>query len=57
MAAKGLDSCIYPDTDILLTENIEEKRAPTLASGLTNSGHSAHRCCVNLLHALQQFCN
>jgi hypothetical protein len=57
MAAKGLESCVYLDTDILLTENIEEKKARTLDFGLTYSGYSAHLCCVNRLHALQQFCD
>jgi len=57
MTARGLDSCVYLDTDILLSKNIEDERARTLEFGLTYSGYSAHLCCVNRLSALQQFCN
>ena len=57
MEARGLDSCIYLDTDILLTQNIELERERTLEFGLTYTGYSAHLCCVNRLSALKQFCD
>lgn len=57
MEAKGLESCIYLDTDILLTKNIAEEQASTLGFGLVYAGYSAHLCCVNQVSALRQLCN
>ncbi len=57
LEARGLESCVYLDTDILLTKNIKEERDRTQAYGLTYSGYSAHLCCVNRRAALRQFCD
>ena len=56
MAACGLESCTYLDTDVLLTRNLDAEHARTISFGLTYTGYSAHVCFVNQRTALQRCC-
>jgi hypothetical protein len=57
LEVNGLESCIYLDTDILLTKNITQEWQCTLGFDLAYTGYSAHLCCVNRLSALKKFCD
>lgn len=50
------DSCIYLDTDVLLTRNLSDLVRQTLHFGLTFTGYSAHVCFVNHVPALERLC-
>ena len=50
------DSCIYLDTDVLLTRNLSDLVRQTLHFGLTFTGYSAHVCFVNHVPALEKLC-
>jgi hypothetical protein len=51
------DSCIYLDTDVLLTRNLSDLVRQALHFGLTFTGYSAHVCFVNHVTALEKLCN
>jgi hypothetical protein len=51
------DSCVYLDTDVLLTRNLNDLVRQTLDFGLTFTGYSAHVCFVNRLAALEELCS
>ena len=53
---RKLGSCIYLDTDVLLTRNLDAEVEQTQQFGLTFTGYSAHVCFVNRLDAIQKFC-
>ena len=56
LESRKLESCIYLDTDVLLTRNFDAEVAQTLQFGLTYTGYSAHVCFVNRLDAIKQIC-
>lgn len=53
----GKDCCVYLDTDVLLTRNLNDLVRQTLDFGLTFTGYSAHVCFVNRLTALEELCS
>ena len=57
MEVNGLETCTYLDTDVLLTQKLNNEQKRTSDFGLTYTGYSAHVCFVNRQAALQQFCN
>jgi hypothetical protein len=54
---KGIDSCVYLDTDVLLATNLKEIVEKTWSFGLTFTGYSAHVCFVNRTAALAELCH
>jgi hypothetical protein len=47
LQAKGLNSCLYLDTDVLLTQNLSELARQTAQFGMAFTGYSAHVCFIN----------
>ena len=56
LESQKINSCIYIDTDVLLTRSLEAEVEQTSQFGLTFTGYSAHVCFVNRLDAIKQFC-
>lgn len=56
----GMNSCVYLDTDVLLTQNLSELTRQTAQFGMVFTGYSAHVCFINqsaMLCELTDFIN